>query len=70
MFLQTALRSIHSGSGRTMGIFSNGAFVEKARNGRDDLAGTTTTGTQAAVEYGCSQNPVEERMGRLGVRKG
>jgi hypothetical protein len=53
-----------------MGIFSNGAFVEKARNGRDDLAGTTTTGTQAAVEYGCSQNPVEERMGRLGVRKG
>jgi hypothetical protein len=33
------------------------------------LAGTTTIGTQAAVEYVCSQNSVEELLGRLGVEK-
>jgi hypothetical protein len=33
------------------------------------LAGTTTIGTQAAVEYVCSQNSVEELLGRLGVAK-
>jgi hypothetical protein len=34
------------------------------------LAGTTTLGTQAAVEYVCSQNSVEELLGRLGVEQG
>jgi len=33
------------------------------------LAGTTTFGTQAAVEYVCRQNSLEELLTRLGVRK-
>jgi hypothetical protein len=34
------------------------------------LAGTTTIGTQAAVEYVCSQSSVEELLNRLGVQNG
>jgi len=33
------------------------------------LAGTTTFGTQGAVEYVCRQNSVEELLKRLGVSK-
>jgi len=34
------------------------------------LAGTTTIGTQAAVEYACEQDSVEELLKRLGVPSG
>jgi hypothetical protein len=33
------------------------------------LAGTTTIGTQAAVEYVCQQNSLEELLGRMGVSR-
>jgi len=34
------------------------------------LAGTTTIGTQAAVEYVCAKDSLEELLGRLGTRSG
>ena len=34
------------------------------------LAGTTTIGTEAAVEYVCARDSVEELMRSLGVRGG
>jgi hypothetical protein len=33
------------------------------------LAGTTTFGTQAAVEYVCRQNSVHDLLSRLGVSR-